>query len=64
MKTKSGKSHWTCKTNCWCPEYGDDTNENFKFTAFDGVAYLESLVRYYAKHGMRFTYSDLTNLDE
>ena len=65
MKTKSGKSHWKCKTRWFSPTTGkEDINNDFRFVAFDGKKHMDKIKKDYFAHGIIFEYENLVNLDE
>lgn len=63
MKTKSGKSHWKCTTVWKRDGYETRIDNDFRFVAFDGKAHMEAIKEKYHPN-VRFSYSDLVNLDE
>lgn len=64
MKTKSGKSHWTCTTRRVSARWGEEINNDFRFVAFDGISHMNKIAKDYEAHGVYFEYSNLRNLDE
>ena len=67
MKTKEGKSHWTCTLKTTYPN-GETKITEDRFVSFDGKARMDEICWKYnhskLAKGAWMEYTDLRNLDE